>query len=137
MGHFDTMSKRLHPLFQPGNPQLRVFLPNFVVKLLNPRDPLPPNVVQFEVSIEMTKFDIKNYLEKIYKIPVRNITTHVRMGKFKRTSYGGHLIKDDDFKVAYVTMPEDCTFEFPDLYPKEVKEKEDKEMEQFKELKKE
>lgn len=51
------------------------------MKLIKPRDPQPKNVVQFEVSMQMTKFDIKNYLEKIYKVPVENVVTHIRMGK--------------------------------------------------------
>lgn len=70
-----------YPLYRRGNPQLRVFLPNFYMKLIKPRDPQPKNVVQFEVSMQMTKFDIKNYLEKIYKVPVENVVTHIRMGK--------------------------------------------------------
>ncbi|KAG0719962.1 39S ribosomal protein L23, mitochondrial [Chionoecetes opilio] len=98
------MSSRLYPLYQRGNPQLRVFLPNFVMKLVKPRDPQPANVVQFQVSVEMTKFDIKNYLEKIYNIPVENIVTHVRMGKFSRSKIGKYVIKDDDYKVVYVTL---------------------------------
>ncbi|XP_063615174.1 large ribosomal subunit protein uL23m-like [Penaeus indicus] len=75
------MSTRWYPLYRRGNPQLRVFLPNFYMKLIKPRDPQPKNVVQFEVSMQMTKFDIKNYLEKIYNVPVENVVTHVRMGK--------------------------------------------------------
>lgn len=51
------------------------------MKLIKPRDPQPKNVVQFEVSMQMSKFDIKNYLEKIYNVPVENVVTHVRMGK--------------------------------------------------------
>ncbi|XP_063842032.1 large ribosomal subunit protein uL23m-like isoform X1 [Scylla paramamosain] len=73
------MSTRWYPLYQFGNPQLRVFLPNFFMKLVKPRDPLPANVVQFHVSMQMTKIDIKNYLEKIYNIPVEHVVTHVRM----------------------------------------------------------
>lgn len=58
-----------------------MFLPNFFMKIVKPRDPQPPNVVQFQVSPEMTKHDIKNYLEKIYNVPVENIITHNRMGE--------------------------------------------------------
>lgn len=58
-----------------------MFLPNFFMKLVKPRDPQPPNVVQFQVSVEMTKYDIKNYLEKIYNVPVENVVTHNRMGE--------------------------------------------------------
>jgi large subunit ribosomal protein L23 len=57
-----------------------VFLPNFWLKLVRPKHKLPPNVVQFIVSIQMTKHDIRNYLEKIYKIPVVDVRTVVAMG---------------------------------------------------------
>ena len=60
-----------YPLYRRGNPQLRIYLPNFWMKLLNPEKQFvraPPNRVTFEVSPEMTKLDVKNYLEKIYKV---------------------------------------------------------------------
>lgn len=53
------------------------------MKLVKPTQPQPPNVVQFIVSMQMTKQDVKNYLEKIYNIPVENLVTHVKMGKYK------------------------------------------------------
>ncbi|XP_042867035.1 39S ribosomal protein L23, mitochondrial-like [Penaeus japonicus] len=131
-----NMSTRWYPLYRRGNPQLRVFLPNFYMKLIKPRDPQPKNVVQFEVSMQMTKFDIKNYLEKIYNVPVENVVTHVRMGQVNRSKFGGYLVKEDDFKVAYVSLPATETFEFPDLFPEEKKNEEDKQMEQIENLKK-
>ena len=70
-----------YPIYQAGNPQLRVFLPNFFMKLVKPRDPQPPNVVMFHVSTQMTKHDVKNYLEKIYNVPTENIITYNRMGE--------------------------------------------------------
>ncbi|KAK4306621.1 hypothetical protein Pmani_021572 [Petrolisthes manimaculis] len=130
------MSTRFYPRYYLGNPQLRVFLPNFVMKLIKPPNPQPPNVVTFIVSTQMTKFDIQNYLEKIYKVPVASINTHIHMGEIKRSKVGGYLIKDDDYKIAYVTMPKTETFEFPDLYPSEKEEKMEKEMEQIKLLQK-
>ena len=60
-----------YPLYRRGNPQLRIYLPNFWMKLLNPEKSYvraPPNCVTFEVSPAMTKLDVKNYLEKIYKV---------------------------------------------------------------------
>jgi large subunit ribosomal protein L23 len=86
-----------YPLYHVGNPQLRVFLPNFTMTLLKPFKGFaqPPNVVNFKVSLQvklplgcpvnfvlkiatlfqMTQLDVKNYLEKIYKVPVINVKT--------------------------------------------------------------
>ena len=41
------------------------------MKLLNPEKmshKKPPNSIMFEVSPAMTRLDVKNYLEKIYKV---------------------------------------------------------------------
>ena len=35
----------------------------------------PSNKVHFIVSQEMTRYDVKNYLEKIYKVPVDSVKT--------------------------------------------------------------
>lgn len=76
------MSTRWYPLFKQGNPQLRIFLPNFWLKLINPGGHTQPeNVVQFACSMEMTKYDVKNYLEKIYNIPVIEVRTRIGLGK--------------------------------------------------------
>lgn len=118
------MSTRCYPLYVKGNPQLRVFLPNFWMKLVKPDLPLPPNQVKFIVSTEMTKFDIKNYLEKIYSVPVKEVRTYIKMGKFRRSEDQRHyIVKDDDYKVAHVLLPENYTFQFPNLFP-ETKEDE-------------
>ncbi|XP_063705415.1 large ribosomal subunit protein uL23m [Culicoides brevitarsis] len=111
------MSSRLYPLYKAGNPQLRVFLPNFWMKIVRPAHDQPPNVVTFSCSMEMTKHDIKNYLEKIYEVPVKRVRTRIALGKVRRQQGVGTIIKDDDEKLAYVTLPRDMKFEFPDIFP--------------------
>lgn len=98
------MSTRWYPIYQRGNPQLRVFLPNFWMKLIRSRDEQPKNIVTFSVSMQMTKYDVKNYLEKIYKLPVVNVRTRIEMGSTKRDQVYGYVTKNDDVKIAYVTM---------------------------------
>jgi len=98
------MSSRWYPIFQKGNPQLRVFLPNFWMKLIKPIHEQPKNIVQFACSMEMTKYDIKNYLEKIYNVPVIDIRTRIDMGKTRRDPVGGYIVKEEDTKLAYVTI---------------------------------
>lgn len=102
------MSSRWYPIYQRGNPQLRVFLPNFWMKLVRPTEEQPANVVTFAVSTEMTKHDVKNYLEKIYKIPVVDVRTRIAMGETKRDLAYGYVTKKDDVKLAYVTMVSGC-----------------------------
>lgn len=150
------MSSRWYPIYQRGNPQLRVFLPNFWMKLVRPTEEQPANVVTFAVSTEMTKHDVKNYLEKIYKIPVVDVRTRIAMGETKRDLAYGYVTKKDDVKLAYVTMVSGCgrwnkrycgcnkyfslqpkteAFTFPDLFvdKAEKQEKEEKSLDESKE----
>lgn len=52
------------------------------MKLIKPQFELLPNQVQFLVSPEMTRLDVKQYLEKIYNVPVVHVSTFIKMGKF-------------------------------------------------------
>lgn len=100
------MSTRWYPIYKRGNPQLRVFLTDFWMKMVrNDKQPTPPpNVVTFHCSMQMTKHDIKNYLTKIYDIPVVDVRTEVRMGEFFRDPVKKYIKKKDDFRVAVVTL---------------------------------
>ncbi|CAG0892770.1 unnamed protein product [Cyprideis torosa] len=109
------MSFRFYPRFSPGNPQLRIFLPNFWLKLVKSPYPQPPNVVCFHAPLEMTRWDVHNYLTKIYKVPVATVTTRVAQGK-SRVNERGWVVKDDDYKIAYVTMQKGFVFQYPDLF---------------------
>ncbi|KAI4463662.1 ribosomal protein l23-related [Holotrichia oblita] len=111
------MSTRLYPLYQKGGPQLRIFLPNFWLKLIRPVHEQPPNVVQFACSMEMTKHDIQNYLEQIYNVKIAHVRTRIALGKTKRNLLKGYITKDDDVKLAYVTLPKGETFVFPECAP--------------------
>lgn len=100
------MSTRWYPIYKTGNPQLRVFMPNFWMKMVrNDQKPTPPsNVVTFQCSKEMTKHDIKNYLTKIYNIPVVDVRTEVRLGEFFRDQVKKYIKKKEDYRVAIVTL---------------------------------
>ncbi|KAL1463375.1 hypothetical protein WDU94_015130 [Cyamophila willieti] len=123
------MSSRWYPIYQKGNPQLRIFLPNFWMKLVKSKDPLPPNVVEFHVPLAMTNHDIKNYLENIYKVKVANVESTLENGKLKRAfgKIGGFVTKEEDYRRAIVTLPKTESFTFPDLLPKEKTESDEKE----------
>lgn len=100
-----------YPIYARGNPQLRIFLPNFWMKIVkNKHAKLPPNHVQFQVSPEMTRLDVKNYLEKIYNVPVYHVYTRNVSGEVKKPGFldpvskTTPLYKEDDIKYAYVTL---------------------------------
>ncbi|XP_062566764.1 large ribosomal subunit protein uL23m-like [Saccostrea cucullata] len=109
-----------YPLYRPGNPQTRLFLPQFWMKILrDERNRAPPNSVHFEVHREMGKSDIQQYLEKIYQVKVLKIRTYTIEGKdakeraidesWLRSTF---ITTDFDRKFAYVTL-EGTTFDFP------------------------
>lgn len=98
------MSTRWYPLYHRSNPQLRIFLPNFWMKMIRPEHAQPENVVNFAVSMEMTKFDVKNYLTEIYKVPVVEVRTRIAAGKSKQHPNFRYVVKNDDVKIAYVTL---------------------------------
>ena len=81
-----------YPLYQRGNPQLRVFLPNFFMKMVRPSDPQPSNVVSFHVSMQMTHHDVKQYLEKIYKVPVKHVRLEVETGELSATHCRSNIL---------------------------------------------
>ncbi|XP_017891050.1 probable 39S ribosomal protein L23, mitochondrial [Ceratina calcarata] len=111
------MSTRWYTLYQKGNPQRRVFLPNFWMKLVKPENNQPKNIVQFQCSMEMTKYDIKNYLEKIYDVHPVVVKTRIVLGRTYMPEK--FVVKDDDVKMAYVTLPKTEEFTFPDVVPGE------------------
>ncbi|KAF5285618.1 hypothetical protein FQR65_LT13099 [Abscondita terminalis] len=97
------------------------------MKLVKPAYKQPPNVVQFQVSMEMTKHDIKNYLEKIYNVSCAHIRTRIELGKTRSEPGRGYIIKDDDIKYAYIVLPKSEVFEFPDIFPKPKEDQKDHE----------
>lgn len=60
---------------------MRVYLPNFFMKLVRPDYQQPPNMVKFIVSNQMTNRDITNYLEKIYNVSVADVKSSIVTGK--------------------------------------------------------
>lgn len=128
------MSSRWYPIYQKGNPQLRVFLPNFWMKLVKSKDPLPPNVLEFHTPLAMTNYDIKNYLEKIYNVKVANVESTLENGKLKR-AFGkvGFITKEEDYRRAIVTLPKTESFTFPNICSKEKEVEDEKERKTMKE----
>ncbi|CAD5229232.1 unnamed protein product [Bursaphelenchus okinawaensis] len=105
------MSSRVARLWQPGNPQSRCFLPDFWMRFNETPTvghfKLPENAAEFEVDPKMTKYDVKQYLEKIYNLPVREVKTRNVMGRITYDNkatfrYRRALFKEPDLKFATV-----------------------------------
>jgi len=90
--------------------------------MVKPVNKLPENVVTFKTSVKMTDWDIKNYLEKIYKIEVANVQSRVMSGDLRKTTFG--LTKHDDYRLADVSLPVGQKFTWPELFPKEKEKQE-------------
>jgi len=71
----------------------------------------------------MTEWDIQNYLEKIYKVPVVEVKSVAKCGRLKKAPGKQYLIKDEDYRLAFVKLPSGMKFTFPDLYPEDKMEK--------------
>ncbi|CAH3014933.1 unnamed protein product [Porites evermanni] len=110
--------------------QARIFLCNWYMKIVRPGRELPDNTVQFHVPMDMSKLDIRNYLQGIYKVDVYKVNTRIQHGKTKTIIKNDKLVKKKlpDYKVAYVTLASG-TFKFPDLFPKD-EEKDEKSAEE-------
>ncbi|CDQ59273.1 unnamed protein product [Oncorhynchus mykiss] len=99
------MARRLiYPLYQIGNPQLRIFRPPFSLTLVRPGKEQPQDTVQFRIPMEMTKCDVRNYLEKIYNVPVGAVRTRIQYCTNKKRNHLNQKVKRPDYKVAYVQL---------------------------------
>merc|ERR1712212_383620 len=100
--------------------QARVFMPQWFMKVVRPKNPdrEEGDRIRFHVPIDMGKMDIRNYLEKIYNIPVEKVHTEIRRGKMTRTQVGVDMIfkKSADIKIAYVFLKEPHTFHYPEVF---------------------
>ncbi|KAB1251971.1 39S ribosomal protein L23; mitochondrial [Camelus dromedarius] len=60
-------------LYQLVNPRLHVFHINFFIWQVQPSLAQPEDTVQFWVPMEMTRMDLRNYLQRIYHMPLATI----------------------------------------------------------------
>ncbi|XP_051549026.1 39S ribosomal protein L23, mitochondrial-like [Myxocyprinus asiaticus] len=124
----------LYPLYQLDNPQLRIFRPTFNLTLVRPGKEQPPDTVQFRIPLEMTKCDVRNYLEKIYSVPVAAVCTRIQYCTNKKRNHLNQWVRRPDYKVAYVSCAH-CgqTFQFPDIFPEKDKKHEEGSIEEMQE----
>ena len=80
----------------------------------------------------MTDWDVKNYLEKIYKVPVKQVSSRIVCGKIEPAPGKKYLIKStEDYREAAVYLPEDQPFVFPNINPEKKTKESDDEMESY------
>jgi len=77
---------------------------------------MPKNQVLFECNMQMNEHDVRNYLQQIYDVPVHHVRLTLNKGEARihgsaNTNYGRH----PDFKLAYVTLADGETFEYPQI----------------------
>ena len=65
--------------------------------------------VVFEVDIKSNKAEIKEAIEKLFKVQVKAVNTSISKGKSKR--FRGQLGKQRDIKRAYVMLEEGNTID--------------------------
>ena len=77
---------------------------NHEVMLMRSPKPYDKNQVAFRVSPFMSKPEIKQYLSKVYKLPVSRVDTVNKMGKIKMDRTTGKKWRKPDWKKAIVTL---------------------------------
>ncbi|MEK7805570.1 MAG: 50S ribosomal protein L23 [Planctomycetota bacterium] len=68
------------------------------------------NSYHFEVDLRANKIQIKNAVEKYFKVKVQDVRTIVRKGKEKRVRF--RLGRTKDWKKAVVKLKEGSTIDF-------------------------
>ncbi len=68
------------------------------------------NVVAFVVHRDANKIEIKESVEKLFKVEVTAVKTATVAGKVKRV--GRQVGKRSNWKKAYVTLKEGCSVDF-------------------------
>lgn len=114
------------PLYYEGAPQRRLFFPDWYLTLVKPRPEMPSNYVRFHVPADMTKYDMKEYLEKVYDVPVMSVRLSIvnymryksplitKASREGRPRYEWKFL--EPWKIAHVFLGEGKTFEYPDVF---------------------
>lgn len=119
-----------NPLWQPGNPAPKIFMPLYWLKLVEPRKPLPDNFVKFECHWQMSSADVKQYLEKVYNVKLIDVRIEIEKGKYMKHPRRPEALSPPmpDTKFAYCQL-KDIKFKYPsELLEKKSEKKYDEEL---------
>jgi len=93
--------------------QFKMWMPTMPITMVSARSRTATNpaYATFRVPPKMTKHEIKEYLTKIYNLPVRKVNTMNYLGKHKRLGWkaGTVYFKYKDFKKAVVYFDDTLT----------------------------
>jgi len=88
--------------------RLQQWFPNVVIRMMRPVSEAPSEVVKFKVPVNLSKPQIKDWLETMYDVSVVKVNTSVREGKKKHSRPGSgdwrRWTKGPNEKVAYVKL---------------------------------
>ncbi len=71
------------------------------------------SVYSFEINLKANKNQVRNILEKLYKVKVKKIRIFIRKGKIKKVGRKMVLKKTPDIKIAFVALKEGKIDLFP------------------------
>lgn len=71
------------------------------------------SVYMFNVNLKASKLQVKEIVEKVYKVKVKDIRVMIRKGKMKKTGKKMLSKKRADKKIAYVKLKEGKIDIFP------------------------
>ena len=88
--------------FRKPNPEIEFV--NHEMLLMRSPKPYEKNYVSFRCSNFLAKHEIKQYLMKLYNLPVERVNTVNKMGKIKRNMDKNTKWRKDDWKKAIVKV---------------------------------
>ncbi|CAM9967872.1 unnamed protein product [Ectocarpus sp. 13 AM-2016] len=85
---------------------IRSWFPNMVMAMISGPSRSRPAQASFKIQPKMTKWEVKEYLTKIYNVPVKKVMTQNFEGKRKRIMGKRSIVpyKRPNFKKAIVTF---------------------------------
>jgi large subunit ribosomal protein L23 len=113
-----------NPLWNPGDPRHKIFLPLYWLKMVEPRKPIPEDFVKFECHWQMTLQDVRQYLEKLYGVKSLDVRIEIEKGEYIKHPKRPGLLSPPmpDRKYAYVQL-KDQKFSFPKLFDSHTTDK--------------
>lgn len=110
-----------NPLWYPGDLPNMIFLPLYWLKLVQHKTELPKDLVKFECHWQMTKNDVKEYIEKLYKIEVIDVRINIVKGKYIKHPAKPNSLSPpmEDQKFAFVQL-KNVKFTFPTIINEQI-----------------
>ncbi|XP_039696320.1 39S ribosomal protein L23, mitochondrial-like [Pteropus medius] len=96
----DTPGSTLYQLRTPASRSSTFFF----IQLVRPGTAQPADTVQFRIPMEMTRVDLRGYLQRIYNVPVAAVRTRVQHGSNRKRDHRNVRMKKPDYKMAYVQL---------------------------------